>query len=228
MGSARLLVAGDRSSAGKSLVSLGLLLSLLDAGYLPSDLAYIKPATQCVSSTLTSRFCEANGIACEHIGPIVFYRGYTRERIDLMTESPADPEQEFAGPNELVARCADAVEKISKGKRLTIIDGVGYPSVGSVVGCSSADIAVACRAPVLIVTRPGVGDAVDSFNLCASYFEARRVPVLGVVFNKLPSSGFYSRAMCEEYIKKYMRVARPRQRVYGLLPAMKVHPSFLF
>ena len=70
-----------------------------------------------------------------------------------------------------------------------VIDGVGYPSVGSIVGCSSADIAEATGANVLLVGKPGVGDAIDSYNLCAAFFEARGLPVLGAVFNKLPETG---------------------------------------
>ena len=31
---------------------------------------------------LTARFCQSAGIAYEHIGPVVFYRGFTRERLD--------------------------------------------------------------------------------------------------------------------------------------------------
>jgi len=224
-------VAGDKSNAGKSTISLGLLSALLEAGFSPSDIAYIKPVTQCVSSTLTARYCEAKGIAYEHIGPLVFYRGCTRSLLDEQlypsnstnsTDSTDGGGKRRAAPadaNELVLKCAAAVERISKGKRLTLIDGVGYPSVGSIVGCSSADIAIACRAPVLLVGKAGVGDAIDSFNLCACFFEARRVPVLGAIFNKLPPSGFYGLQKCGEYVRKYMRIARPRQRVYGLLPA---------
>ena len=207
----KLMVAGDKSSAGKSTVSLGLLAALLEAGFQPSELAYIKPATQCVSSTLTARFCEDRGIAYEHIGPVVFYRGYTREMIDKQK----GPDTSGA----LVNECAEAVARISEGKRLTMIDGVGYPSVGSIVTCSSADIAVACVAPVLLVGKSGVGDAVDSFNLCARYFEAQRVPVLGGIFNKLSPTGFYSLEKCRDYVNKYMRWARPRQKVYGMLPS---------
>ena len=128
----RMMVAGDRSSVGKSTISLGLLVALLDAGFLPHEVAYIKPATQCVSSTLVARFCEEQGIACEHIGPVVYYRGFTRQQLDNPSEH-----------NALVAQCSEAVDRISTGKRITVIDGVGYPSVGSVVGCSSADLAVA-------------------------------------------------------------------------------------
>ena len=203
----RMMVAGDRSSVGKSTISLGLLVALLDAGFLPHEVAYIKPATQCVSSTLVARFCEEQGIACEHIGPVVYYRGFTRQQLDNPSEH-----------NALVAQCSEAVDRISTGKRITVIDGVGYPSVGSVVGWSSADLAVACAAPVLLVGKPGVGDAVDSFNLCARYFEAQAVPVLGSIFNRLSPSGFYSLDTCRRYLRKYMAGSRPRQRVYGMLP----------
>ena len=205
----RMMVAGDRSSVGKSTISLGLLVALLDAGFLPHEVAYIKPATQCVSSTLVARFCEEQGIACEHIGPVVYYRGFTRQQLDNSAEHRSEA---------LVAQCSEAVDRISTGKRITVIDGVGYPSVGSVVGCSSADIAVACAAPVLLVGKPGVGDAVDSFNLCARYFEAQAVPVLGSIFNRLSPSGFYSLDTCRRYVRKYMASSRPRQRVYGMLP----------
>ena len=225
--SVRLLVAGDKSSAGKSTVSLGLLAALLESGFSGSELAYIKPATQCVSSTLTARFCQSHGIAYEHIGPVVFYRGFTRDRLDhdlaagesVAFAAEAEAEASTAVTDEpLTTRCARAVDRISRGKRLTLIDGVGYPSVGSIVGCSSADVAIACRAPVVIVGRPGVGDAVDSFNLCAAFFEARRVPVLGGIFNKLNPTGFYGLDKCNEYVSKYMAHYRPRQRVYGMLP----------
>ena len=68
----RMMVAGDKSSAGKSTISLGLLVALLDAGFLPHEVAYIKPATQCVTSTLVARFCEEQGIAwptpAKHVG----------------------------------------------------------------------------------------------------------------------------------------------------------------
>jgi len=211
-------VAGDKSHAGKSTISLGLLSALLEAGYKPSELAYIKPATQCVSSTLTARYCEANGIDYMHIGPVVFYRGFTRACLDAAAEAEARGGVAPDG-SDLVAKCAAAVERVSAGKKLTIIDGVGYPSVGSIVGCSSADLAVACSAPVLLVGKPGVGDAVDSFNLCARYFEAQRIPVLGAIFNKVPPTGFYGHAVCSRYMRQYFASSRAPQHVYGVLPA---------
>jgi dethiobiotin synthetase len=233
----RLLVAGDKSQCGKSTISLGLLASLLELGFTPGDLAYIKPATQCVSATLTAKFCESAGIDYVHIGPVVFYRGFTREFLD----------GQHGSSEGLVERCAKAVEHIAAGKRVVLIDGVGYPTVGSIVGCSSVDIALACRARVLLVGKSGVGDAIDSFNLCAAPFEQRGVPVLGAIFNKLaltglrrvasrlararparrrahawraplPRTGSYNIDTCGTYVRKYFESTRKGQRVYGLLP----------
>jgi len=58
-----------------------------------------------------------------------------------------------------------AVEKIGNGKKIVLIDGVGYPSVGSICNLSNASIAKALSAPVLLIGKSGVGDAVDSYNL---------------------------------------------------------------
>jgi hypothetical protein len=51
-----LFIAGDKSQVGKSSVCLGLLGSLLQLGYKPHELAYIKPATQCESPQLVLTF----------------------------------------------------------------------------------------------------------------------------------------------------------------------------
>lgn len=53
-----------------------------------------------------------------------------------------------------------------------IVDGVGYPAVGSICNLSNANIAKALDCPVLLVGKAGVGDAVDSFNMNARFFES--------------------------------------------------------
>lgn len=53
------------------------------------------------------------------------------------------------------------IRSFCQGKRLVLVDGVGYPAVGSVAGCSNADVAATLHAPVMIVGRPGVGNAID-------------------------------------------------------------------
>ena len=55
--------------------------ALLKHGVDPALVAYIKPATQGVQPTLTAKYCAAKGVAYRHIGPIVFYRGFTHESV---------------------------------------------------------------------------------------------------------------------------------------------------
>lgn len=74
-----LFVSGERAQAGKSTCCIGILLGLLERGYLPSELAYIKPATQCTKTHLIARFAACAGIESVPIGPIVFRSGFTRE-----------------------------------------------------------------------------------------------------------------------------------------------------
>jgi hypothetical protein len=201
----RLFISGDRSSVGKTTTCQYLLASFLGLGISAQDLAYIKPVTQCEAEQSVVRFCEEQGIACCGIGPVVFYKGFTRAYLDGTTETSA----------ELLGNVQRAVETISVGKKLVLIDGVGYPSVGSICGVSNADTAAALNAPVLLVGKSGVGDAVDSFNLNAwsvplfpsssppftfftnsSFFESKGVTVLGSIFNKIPTEGYYNVEVC--------------------------------
>lgn len=203
--SVRIYVAGSASGAGKSTVSLALLGAVLEAGLCRADeLAYIKPATQGVQQTLTAKFCVSRGIACRHVGPVVFYRGFTQAFLEGSTASSA----------EMLAEVRRAVDDISHGKRLTVIDGVGYPAVGSIVGVSNAAVARAVGAAVLLVGKAGLGDAVDSFNLSASYFEAAGVAVLGTILNRVPSGKMHDKTLL---VSSYFEQHRPHERLYGLL-----------
>lgn len=43
--------------------------------------------------------------------------------------------------------------------------------------------------------------------------------MLGAIFNKFPSTGFYGREACDRYIRQYFASRRGPQHVYGVLPA---------
>ena len=59
---------------GKTTVAMGLLHLFLKRGYKPSDLAYIKPCTQCEDVQIISKYCEKMGIQHQGIGPVIFVR----------------------------------------------------------------------------------------------------------------------------------------------------------
>lgn len=208
----RIFVSGDRSQVGKSTVCVGIVGSLLSLGYAPSEIAYIKPATQCEKPQLIAKFCRHHGITCCDIGPILFYSGFTREFLKGTTDST----------DELLEKAKLKVDEVARGKKVVVIDGVGYPAVGSICGVSNADVAAAVRAPVVLVGRKGVGDAVDSFNLNACFFESRGVKVLGAIFNRLPPDGFYSLANCREHVSAYFQRFQPDKTPYGFIPELGV------
>ena len=175
MPAVRLFVSGNRSQVGKSSVCLGILGSLLRSGFSPAEVSYIKPATQCTKATLVAEFCQRNGIRSQHIGPIVYYSGFTRKFLNGDTESSA----------EMLEKVRVAVDAIASGDvKICVVDGVGYPAVGSICGVDNAALARAAGAAVVLVAKAGVGDAIDSFNLDASWFLARGIPVLGAIYNR--------------------------------------------
>ena len=206
-----LFVSGDKSSVGKSSTCLGLLASLVNLGVPPSSLAYIKPVTQCEAEQSITKYCEKVGIAHQGIGPVVFYKGFTRAYLQGSTESA----------EEMLRQVLDAVRTIGNGKQFIVVDGVGYPSVGSICNVSNADVARELKAPVLLVGKAGVGDAVDSHNLNSVFFENSHVRVLGAVFNKLPMSGFYSLESCREAVSMYFSQYRKTQSLYGFIPVIE-------
>ena len=152
-------VSGDQSSVGKTTTCMLLLASFLRHGLTASDIAYIKPVTQCEAEQGISRFCAATGITCVDIGPLVFYKGFTRAYLAGETE-PA---------SVLLQNIKAAVDSLRNKHRVVLVDGVGYPSVGSICGVSNAHVAQMLQIPVILVGKKGVGDAVDSFNLNATY-----------------------------------------------------------
>lgn len=115
-----------------------------------------------------------------------------------------------------------AVDEVSLDKKFVLIDGVGYPSVGSICGLSNAAVAKAINSPVLLVGKSGVGDAVDSYNLNSSYFESQGIPVLGGIFNKLELEGFYGLESCKSAISSYFRQFRHEHVAYGFMPKIDV------
>jgi len=200
---------------------LGLLGNLLAKGYArPEELAYIKPATQSESPQLIQLYCEANGIDCVPIGPLVYYRGFTRAFLAGQT----------LGTDALLTQCGRAVDRLARRKRIVLIDGVGFPAVGSICGTDNACVARACSYPnrhvlptdrqplgVVLVGGPGVGAAVDAFNLNATYFAKYRIPVMGAIFNKLELTGFYALESCRSEVTGYFD-SNPEQIQFGRRP----------
>jgi hypothetical protein len=128
-------------------------------------------------------------------------------------------------PSDLLQKVQTAITSIGKGKKFLLIDGVGYPSVGSIVSLSNAHVASFVSVPVLLVSKAGVGDAVDSYNLNTAFFESFSCHVLGGIFNKFEIDGFYSLELCKEPIMSYFQQYKKEQLPYGFLPKLTIDSS---
>ena len=193
-----LYVAGWGSGAGKSTTCMCLLKELLDR-HPAKDLAYIKPVTQCESETEVSRFCKEHNVSQVGVGPVVFVPGFTTSVI-------ADPEP-AKKKAELLTSVKNGVQQLSVEKQFVIVDGVGYPGVGSCCGVSNADVASILGFPVVLVAPPGLGDALDTVDMMRVYFEAKGCVIAGVIFNKLEDSPRHTVDSSTRTIREFFRVS---------------------
>lgn len=187
---------GSSSNVGKSTLCESLLSQLLLDGYQPESLAYIKPMTQCIEKQAVTVFCENKHIAHQSIGSLVFTKGFTKDFIDGLTKTS----------DRLLEDILMEISHISKNKKIVIIDGVGSPSTGSVVGVSNVDIALALASPVVFIGKPGIGSAIDDTILAVNFMQQRGIKNIALIYNKIESSELVS---VKHYVSKRLAELLP-------------------
>lgn len=222
-----IFVSGDSAGAGKTTACLALLQLLVrpssigGGGFDPSHLGYIKPCTQCTDATIIWKYCKSKGIDCIGVGPVSYYKGFTYKVID---EESADVD-----PEALMQSIVQSVQRISHGKLVVLVDGVGYPSVGSCAGISNAQIAKELNASVVHIGKSGVGNAIDSLNLNLCYFDQFDVKVIGCIINRCPdpmdNDTRHTYDNIKRYVTKYFDKHRPSLKIFGFLPTFPALPS---
>ena len=170
---------GSASGVGKTTLCEGLLSQCLLNGYQAEQLAYIKPMTQCTDKQAVTEFCEHENIDHQSIGSLVFNSGFTKDFIDGLTKTS----------DMLLQDVLAEISQISENKEIVIIDGIGGPNTGSVVGVSNVDIAGSLAAPVLFIGKAaGIGSAIDDTVLAVSFMQQRGIANIALVYNKIESS----------------------------------------
>jgi len=197
-------VMGSESGVGKSTVCMGMLAQLLMSGLAPQQLAYIKPVTQCVLKQTVALFCEQTKIPFLDIGHLVFRKGFSRDFIDGLTMRS----------DELMADVLTSILIIGKDKAVVIIDGVGDPSVGSVVGVSNVDVALSLTCSVIFVGKPGIGAALDNTVLCVSFMQLKGLTNIGIIYNKIPLAAI---AEIKKYVTKRLSELLPKVTLLGFI-----------
>jgi dethiobiotin synthetase len=195
---------GAESGAGKSTVCQGILAQLLASGFTSDQLAYIKPVTQCTEKQPVTLFCEQKNILYRDLGSLVFKNGFSKDFIDGLTPRS----------DELLAEVLASIIAIGHGKVVVIIDGVGDPSIGCIVGVSNADVAAALPCKVIFVGKPGIGKAIDNTMLCVIFMQCKGIVDIGVIYNKIPFSAI---AEMKKYVIKRFPELLPDVTLLGFI-----------
>ena len=149
-----------------------------------------------------------------HHGPLVFKKGFSRDFIDGLTKHS----------DELMADVLASILSIGKDKEVVIIDGVGDPSVGSVVGVSNVDVALSLPCSVIFVGKPGIGAALDNTVLCVSFMQNKGLTNIGIIYNKIPLSAF---ADMKKYVTKRLPELLPEITLLGFIGKDQIVETYL-
>ena len=100
------------------------------------------------------------------------------------------------------------------------------PLSSTALTVSNATVSRLLSAPVLLVSRPGVGNAIDATCYMQAFFLYNRSAPIGVLYNKIPftitsassSSSSHSYERTVEYTTKFFATWTPHLSIYGHVP----------
>ena len=174
-----LYIAAASQHVGKTTSTLGIIALLRQHGI---QAGYCKPVGQRhlnlngrntdMDALLFSTVMDFN-LQPEIHSPVVLSQGVTKKYLD-------SPEQ-FQFRDKIL----HASSYLRQEHELVVYEGTGHPGVGSVVNLSNAEVAKLLGASVILVVEGGIGKTIDQINLNLSLFRERKVPVIGVIVNKV-------------------------------------------
>ena len=203
----KIYVAATGQHKGKTTSTLGLVASLKNMGL---EVGYCKPLGQqhlTVDGQLADKdavlFAQMLGfkIIPEIHSPVILGRGATSKFLD-------DPAK-----FNYVKKIKDAASELEKTCDVVVYEGTGHPGVGSVVGLSNAQVAKLLGAGVIMVVEGGVGSTIDRLNLSLALFREEKVPIIGVIINKVKEGKI---ARIQFYLQK--KLDEMKIPLLGLLP----------
>lgn len=173
-------VAASGQHVGKTTTTLGLVASFLKRGL---NVGYCKPVGQKFLDIEKLRVDKDTLLFADLINfsmvpeihsPIILGKGATEKIID-------EPERK----NQILTDLKEAKEELESKHELVVYEGTGHPGVGSIGGVSNAKVAKMVDANVILVVEGGIGSTIDKLNMCLALFREEKVPVLGVIVNKV-------------------------------------------
>ncbi|MDH3648479.1 MAG: AAA family ATPase [Saprospiraceae bacterium] len=174
-----LYVAATNQHVGKTTSTLGLVSVLKQQGI---NIGYCKPVGQRFLDLDNMRVDKDTLLFADLLGfeivpswhsPVILGPGATTSFID-------DPSN-FHYDKDIEA----AAQYLTEHHEYVIYEGTGHPGVGSIVDLSNADVAKAVDAAVIMIVEGGIGNTIDRLNVSIALFREQRIPILGVIVNKV-------------------------------------------
>lgn len=178
MANQKIFIASTGKDVGKTTLSLGLM------AYLKQKLGscgFIKPIGQDQivdhgisldkDAVLIKNFFKLK--ETKSLSPVSVPKGFTKDYLD----------QKFS-KDDLIFKILEAEKDLSHYKSL-VIEGTGHLGVGSIIDLNNAQVAKLLNAPIVLVTKGGLGSSFDELMLNLSLCEKYQLDVKGVVLNKV-------------------------------------------
>ncbi len=105
--------------------------------------------------------------------PVIIARGVTKKYIE-------DPNR-----FDFEKRLAHAAQVLDGQYDVVVYEGTGHPGVGSVCDLSNARVAKMLDAGVVMIVEGGIGRTIDKLWMSTALFREEKVPILGVIVNKV-------------------------------------------
>ncbi len=172
-------VAATGQHVGKTTSTLGLVANLNSMGF---NTGYCKPVGQesiiregMIADKDAVLFSEVVGfeIHPEWHSPVIIGKGITKQYIE-------DPSL-FSFEDRILM----AAEKLRKEHEVVVYEGTGHTGVGTVCDLSNARVAKILDAGVIMIVEGGIGRTIDRLNMSMALFREEKVPILGVIVNKV-------------------------------------------
>jgi len=174
-----IFVAATSQHVGKTTSTLGLVAACMNRNI---NVGYSKPVGQKFLDIHDLRVDKDTVLFSDLIGfdpipelhsPIILGPGATEQYLD-------NPNIQY-----LESLLLTSSQMLKDTHELTIFEGTGHPGVGSIADVSNARVAKLLNAGVVMIVEGGIGSTVDMLNMCTALFREEKVPIIGVIINKV-------------------------------------------
>lgn len=172
-------VAATNQHVGKTTSTLGLVSVFKKNGI---NIGYCKPVGQRFLDLKNIRVDKDTLLFADLLGfelvpdlhsPVILAQGTTSTYLDDPTRYHFEEDIRYAS------------QYLKDHHDFVIFEGTGHPGVGSIVNLSNADVARIVDAAVIMIVEGGIGSTIDRLNVSLAMFREQKVPILGVIVNKV-------------------------------------------